>query len=163
MRAMEVKVTGDCPRRCDEGRGNNYLPTFPDTTWGLGTRNRFLLSRFCLFTGGTTNLRYPAYKSVTLAGDGLDKARLFGIVREDEADFPDRSIDGVIGIEKDVLSPELVNDLFPRHQLARTFHQQEQDLHGDSFKLQRAACTPHLVGAKVNFKILKSDEVRSHG
>jgi hypothetical protein len=90
-----------------------------------------------------------AYESVTSPGDGLDKARLFGVVLKEAADFPDRSIDCVIGIEEDVLAPKLFNDLFPRHQLAPPLHQQAQDLHGDSFQLQRTTGTSHLVGAKV--------------
>ena len=102
-----------------------------------------------LFSGGDNDLGYLAYKSVTSPGDGLDKARLFGIVLEDLADFPDRSIDCVIGIKEDVLAPKLFNDLFPRYQLAPPLHQQEQDFHGDSFQLQRAAGTSQLVRAKV--------------
>jgi hypothetical protein len=75
-----------------------------------------------------------AYKSVTPPCDGLDKTWSFGIVFEDLADFPDRSIDCVIGIEEDVLAPKLFNDLFPGYQLARPHHQQEQDFHGDPFQ-----------------------------
>src|SRR5271157_5709158 len=55
-------------------------------------------------SGWDNNLGYLAYKSVASPCDGLDKARLFGIVLEDLADFPDRSIDCVIGIKEDVLA-----------------------------------------------------------
>jgi hypothetical protein len=84
------------------------------------------------------NLGYLAYESVASPGYGLDKSRLFGIVLKDLGDFPNSSIDGVIGIEEDVLAPQLFDDLFPRHQLASPLHQQEQNFRGDSFHLQRA-------------------------
>ena len=115
------------------------------------------------FSGWEGNLGYLAYKSVPSSGDSLDKARLFGIVFEDLADFSDRGIDCVIGIKKDVLAPKLLNDLFPRYQLAGPLYQQEQDFHGDSFQLQRAAGTPQLIGANVQLEIFKSDKVCGHG
>jgi hypothetical protein len=104
-----------------------------------------------------------AYKSVTSPCDGLDKSRLIGIVFEDLADFPDRGIDCVIGIKEDVLAPKPFNDLFPRYQLARPPYKQEQDFHGDSFQLQRAAGTSQLVGSEVQFEFIKFDEVCRHG
>jgi hypothetical protein len=76
-----------------------------------------------------------AYKAVASAGNGLDKSRLFGIIFQCLADFPDCRIDCAIGIEEDVLAPELFDDRFASYQLAPPLDQQEQDFHRDSFEL----------------------------
>src|SRR5450631_3372497 len=54
------------------------------------------------------------YEAVSLAGDGLDEAGLGGIVAQGLADFPNRGVDAVLGIDEDVLAPEALDDFLAR-------------------------------------------------
>jgi hypothetical protein len=79
---------------------------------------------------------------------------VFGIVLQDLPDLADGAIDTVIGIEGYALSPDSLDDLLARNQLASLLHQQEQEFHGNAFQLEHTVGTTQLVGAQVELKIL---------
>jgi len=65
--------------------------------------------------GGGHHLNHGCDKTVSLARDSLYKARLLGIVPQHLANLTDSAVNAVIGIEKDALSPDPLNDLLTGH------------------------------------------------
>src|SRR5450631_3733068 len=92
------------------------------------------------------------YEAVSLAGDGLDEAGLVGIVAQGLADFPNRGVDAVLGIDEDVLAPEALDDFLARDDGAVFFRQQEEQFHGDAFEFQDAAVTPQLEAGGIEIE-----------
>ena len=57
-------------------------------------------------------------KAIALPADGLKKSRLFGVILKNLADFANGGIDCVVGIEEDVLAPQLFHNFVPADQLS---------------------------------------------
>src|SRR5215469_13786244 len=91
---------------------------------------------------------------ISLSGNGLDKARLFGIVAKHLPDFTDRSIDAVIGVNKNALAPNFCRNLFARDDLVSPSNQEEEDLHRDAFKLEHTPAPAQLIGLRIENEVL---------
>src|SRR6202012_5340788 len=50
-------------------------------------------------------------EAIALAGDGLEEARVFGIVAQGLADLADGGVDAVLGVDEDLGVPEALGDL----------------------------------------------------
>jgi len=57
-------------------------------------------------------------KTVTFAGNGLDEPRVFWIVLEHLPDLADGAIDAVIGVKKNSLAPDPLDNFLPADQIA---------------------------------------------
>src|SRR4029077_10051781 len=75
-------------------------------------------------------------KTVASSGDGLDEARMRCRIAERLADLGDGLVDAVIEID-DRMRPDSIAELFPRHQLARSFEQHGE--HSEGLLLQALA------------------------
>ena len=93
-------------------------------------------------------------ESVSPAGERLDIARLLRIVLEHLADFADGAVDAVVGIEKDVFSPDLFRNFFARDELAFLLNQDEQDLQGNALEFQGTSKVAELEGSQIDLEIL---------
>src|SRR5580700_8724596 len=71
-------------------------------------------------------------ETVSLSGDGLDESRLLPVVFQCVANLPDGRVDAVVGIEEDVLAPELLDDLFAGHKQAPALDQKQEQFHRDA-------------------------------
>jgi len=84
----------------------------------------------------------------------LDKARLVWIIPEDLADFPDRPIDAVVGIKKNILTPDSLDDLIAADDLVPLLDQQEQNFEWNALQFEHASSAMEFVGLAVEFEIL---------
>jgi hypothetical protein len=88
----------------------------------------------------------------------VNKSRPFRIILESLADLSNRSIDAVIGIEKNVLTPDPLYNLLAGDQLAALLHQKQEQLHWDASEFDGLTCSSEFIRAEVEFKDLsKSD------
>ena len=88
---------------------------------------------------GWTNRRGIGNEAVSLAGDSLDEARLFGIIAQDLADLADGGVDSVFGIDEDVLAPEAIDDFLAGGDAALFLNEKEEEFHRDALQFQHAA------------------------
>ena len=93
-------------------------------------------------------------EAVSPSGDGLHESRSLGVVLQYLANLADGGVDAVVGVEEDVLAPNPFYDLVTGHELPSSFNQEEQQLHGNSFQLERPAGAAQFVGAHVQVEIL---------
>ncbi len=61
----------------------------------------------------------------------------------------------MLGINEDILPPQLLDDLLAADQLAVSTGQQDQQLHGDSFQLDHGAVASQLVGTQVELDVFE--------
>jgi hypothetical protein len=92
---------------------------------------------------------YLCDEAVTLTDNGLDKARLPGIITQNEAQLIYRSVNTVLRILKGSLSPKPTIDRFTTDKLSFALEQQDEQLHGYSLQLDRAARPAELVALDV--------------
>jgi hypothetical protein len=85
---------------------------------------------------GNADLGQGRDEPVAFPRDSLHIDGVFRVVFQNLADFPDRRIDAVVGIQVDILAPDPADDFLSGDQLSFAFYKQEQDLHGDSLQLQ---------------------------
>ncbi len=126
--------------------------------WFGGCRIAASFSRACA-VGDSDGRRQP----VSLADDGLENARLVGVVLQGQANFADGGVDALPGVDEHAVAPELLDDLLSRHQLAFALRQQDEQFHGDSFQLDRAPAPPQFVTAKVELEFVKFEDCGCHG
>jgi len=95
--------------------------------------------------------------------------RLLGIVVQDLTYLADRAINAVIGIKKNALAPDFLNDLFPCGELASLLNQEEQNLRRDALQPEHTPAAAQFVSLEVEFEILTEpdrvvnfDRPRSH-
>jgi hypothetical protein len=88
----------------------------------------------------------------------LNIARLLGIVLQYLADLAYRAVNAVVSIEKDVLAPDLLGNLFAGDELTFLHDQNEQDLHGNTLELERTTDVPKLEGSKIDLEILPESD-----
>jgi hypothetical protein len=93
-------------------------------------------------------------EAIAEAGDGLDEARVIGVVVEGVADLADRAVDAVVGVGEDALAPDLLHDLLAAHQLAGLLREKQQDLHRDALEPQRAAGAAQLPCPRVELEAI---------
>lgn len=69
--------------------------------------------------------------------------------------FPDGRIDAVIGINKNISLPELLDDFPPRNQVPLLGHQQDEQLQGLGFDTQWSSLAEQLETPAVEFELLE--------
>ena len=94
-------------------------------------------------------------EAVSLAGDGLNEAGIFGVVFERLADFADGGVDAVLGIDEDILAPDAVDDFLTGDDGSILFHQKQEQFHGDALQFQDAAFAAEFEARGVELKIAK--------
>lgn len=67
-------------------------------------------------------------ESVSLSEHGFDVSRILWTFAKRTANLPDRCIDTVVGIEKDVFPPKALNDLIPADQSPAFPDEQDQQV-----------------------------------
>ena len=85
----------------------------------------------------------------------MHEARLLGIVIQHLSQLANGCVDAVIRVQEHILAPDPFDDLIPRYQLSPAFHQQKQQFHGDAGQPQSFARAAQLVGATVQFEIVR--------
>ena len=70
--------------------------------WWILKRRRLFLLPFCNF----------AAKAVALSHHRLQELRLLRVILQNLADFPDRGVDALLGIQEDLFAPKPFADLF---------------------------------------------------
>jgi hypothetical protein len=90
---------------------------------------------------------------VTQPGDRLHEARLLGVVPERLADFPNSSVDAVVRIEENVLTPDSLDDLIAGNKLLVVVKQEQEDLQRNAFELQRTPSTAQLKRSQVELEV----------
>ena len=76
-----------------------------------------------------------ADEAIALADDGLNEARLIGIVAEGLADFTDGSIDAVLGIDEHFAAPEVFGNFAAGDDIAFAGGEEDEQLHRLSLEL----------------------------
>src|SRR4029077_7996264 len=76
-------------------------------------------------------------EAISLAEHGLDILWMPGMVAESIADLSDRGIYAVIRIEVKILPPKSLDDLFSADQLSLFPHQQDEQVHRNTFQSHR--------------------------
>jgi hypothetical protein len=88
---------------------------------------------------------------------------IFGIILKNLANLSDGPVDTAIGIEEDILAPDLCDDVLSTDELPSALDQQQQNIEGDSLQLERAASQAQFVGDAVEFKTVSEfHHVRGH-
>src|SRR5277367_2168633 len=110
-----------------------------------------------MFRDGSRGVKSAIFDSsdepVSLAGDGLDKARLLSIIPEHLPDPADGGIDAVVGVEENTLSPDPFDDLFPCNELSPVFNQEKEQLHGHRLELDGNPGRAQFVGSQIQLEI----------
>ena len=78
------------------------------------------------------------------------------------ARFPDRGIDAVVGIDKNIFTPDHPQDLLSRHQALAVFSQQQKQLQRDTFQFNELAVAAKLKGPRVEFEAFEVDGFLQH-
>jgi hypothetical protein len=131
----------------------------------IGFTKAWLFEGGCIFVGWNLYGSFSASlngrdEPVSHARDSLDKARLYGFVFKDLANFSDCRVDAVVSIDKNFLPPDSFDNLIARDELAATLQKQAQQFEGDPFEFQRMARAAQFVGAEIEFKIVsKPDQI----
>ena len=82
---------------------------------------------------------YLCDEAISLTDHGLDKARLPGIITQDEPQLVYCCVNAVLRILKGILSPKPAVDCFTADKLSFALEQQDEQLHGYSLEFDRAA------------------------
>jgi hypothetical protein len=78
-------------------------------------------------------------EAIALCRHGVQKTRILRIIFQSQANLADRGIDGIVRIDKDMLTPYAIKDFPPRHQLTTTFNQQKQQFQGNALEADHMA------------------------
>lgn len=73
---------------------------------------------------------YGPDEAVAAAGDGMNEARVIGIITEDLADLSDGGIDAVLCIDEDFDAPEACGDFTTSDNIAFAGSEEDQQFHG---------------------------------
>jgi hypothetical protein len=74
------------------------------------------------------------YESIAFARYRMDEAGIVGVVSQRLADFANRGVDAVFGIDEDILAPETVDDFLPGDDAILPLQKKDQQLHGDALE-----------------------------
>jgi hypothetical protein len=97
--------------------------------------------------------RDATHEAVPLPHDGLEEPRHVGIVPQRPADLPHRGVDRRVRVEEDVPAPEALEDLGPRHELAPSLGEEDEQLHGQLLELLDLATAAQLVARQVQHEV----------
>jgi len=91
-------------------------------------------------------------EAVTAAGESLDKAGLFRIVRERRANLVDREVDAVFEIDEGGVRPEVEADLFARDHPAGALSEKLKQAEGLRLQPDERASLAELARTWIEFK-----------
>src|SRR5580704_16409713 len=94
-------------------------------------------------------------EAVAFSGDGAKKTWPFYVFAQGGANLSNRSVDAVLGIDKDVFAPEPFDDLVPGRDCAVFFEQKDEQLHRNAFKPYDSAVTPQLETRWIKLEVAK--------
>src|ERR1700732_2270056 len=84
-------------------------------------------------------------KTIAFAEHGLDVVRVSGVIPEGIADLSDRGVNAVVRVEIEVLPPEPLNNFLASDQPSPLPHQQDEQIHRDTFHAHRSSGTSEFV------------------
>ncbi|MGC1902998.1 MAG: hypothetical protein WA715_04190 [Candidatus Acidiferrum sp.] len=90
-----------------------------------------------------------ANEPISLPDDGLQKSRIVGVIAKGCAYLSDDVIYVALGIDKQVGTPKLRNDVFAGYQLLSPAHKKNEQLHGLLFQPHLTPVAAQFVTAKV--------------
>ena len=91
-------------------------------------------------------------EAVTAAGESLDKAGLFRVVRERRANLVDREVDAVFEIDEGGVRPEVQADLFARDHPAGALSEKLKQAEGLRLQPDESAIFAELARTGIEFK-----------
>jgi hypothetical protein len=77
-------------------------------------------------------------------------------------DFAHGGIDSVLGIEKNILPPNVRDDFLTRHQLAPSFDKQAEEFERDALQVHTPAGSAEFKGTPVKLEFAESEEFARH-
>lgn len=102
-------------------------------------------------------------EAVTLTRNRLDEARFFGIIPERKANLADGGVDSMLGVNKNILAPEALDDFISRDEIPIFAREQDEQLHGDLFQLDRTTGTEKFKTVAVEGELVELDWACRHG
>jgi hypothetical protein len=78
------------------------------------------------------------------------------------ADLPNRGVDAVIRVEKDVLAPDSLDHIFAGDKLSGSLGQQEKQVKRNALNPHGASLAAALVGTPIQLEIRKSVNICGH-
>ena len=81
------------------------------------------------------SLKHRGDKPVSFARYCLYEDGMLRIIFKRVPNFTDRTVDAAIGIEEDILAPDLLDYLLPRDKLAAALDEEEQDVQRNALQL----------------------------
>jgi hypothetical protein len=102
-------------------------------------------------------------ETVAHAGDGLDKAWMFRPVAEEIADFADRGVDAVFGVDKDFARPKALGNFSARDEFPLALDQEDEQLHRFSFEGEAAVVKKKFEATAVEPKTTEFVDGTGHG
>ena len=75
------------------------------------------------------------------------------MVPEGLPDLAHGGVDAMLGVEKDILAPEPLDNLLSADYVAILFRQQDKQLHRNPFQFQDSAVAPQLKAGGVEFEL----------
>jgi hypothetical protein len=103
-------------------------------------------------------LNHRRNKTIPAPGDCLNEAWLLGVVSKDVPYFSDCSVDAVVGIEKNVLAPDSLCDLFAADDLTSLLYQEQEDVHRDALKFEHTIIAAKFVGLEIELEVLSEPD-----
>jgi hypothetical protein len=103
-------------------------------------------------------LNYRANKTIPAAGDSLYIPRAIGIVFQHLPDLSDRPVNAVVGIEKNSLAPNPLDDLVACNQFAILLHQKEQDFRRNALQFQDAPRAAEFLRTRIKLEIVSESD-----
>ena len=95
---------------------------------------------------------------ISLTGIGQYEAGPLGIITQSLTNLADGTVDAVVGVEENALSPNLLDDLLMRGQLPAAFHQKDQELHRNGLELEGDSAGAQFLCAHVQLEIVPEPE-----
>ena len=97
---------------------------------------------------------------VALAGDRLDVRRRIGGIAQRLANLADRRVDPGLDVHEDIGTPQPLDDVGPRDQLAWPFGQEDEQVHRLATELDPPPLPAQLVGRAVELELAETQDLR---
>ena len=97
-----------------------------------------------------------ADEAVSPARDSLDKHRIVARIAQRLSNLANRGVDARVDVDKDVFSPEPVDDLGAGDELPPVLDEQNEQVHRLPFEANRPSVATQLAGAKIELEVAES-------
>src|SRR5207253_11207870 len=136
----------ECGKEHGENTRTNQKGARTDLRFGCGRDNG---DNFLIGDGVGGKHGYGRDKTVALSHHGFDEFGLIGVIPYSVPDLADGSIYAMLGVNENVIAPQLFNDLVTADYLVLSANQKNQELHGYLFELENTTVSAQLVGTQV--------------